>query len=370
MKLTPIFVFLLACLTLNAQVQTQYLQGLTSPVQANIDSRVSDTGDTMTGNLQFSGTNIPGLRPNNLTALQIGSLVAPPVGSTVFNTTSLQLNMWNGAVWNELRTGNYLPLTGGTMSGATVYDAGTITASQPNRIVQTWNNGAVAFNALEINITSTANGSSTFINCLDDGVQRFWVSNGGTVNAAQSIYGNDAVLLRDAANTIGQRNGANAQTHNLYGTYTDASNYRRVRKTMSTGGAAVIASEGLGTGATGNTLAISQNGANVLSFDTSGNATIAGTVAIGGAAFKVLSNTGTYDAPSIATLSSTTTTLTVTGATVGSPCTAGLTTLTTQGLVISANVSALNTVTVVIFNPTVGAVDLASGTLKVNCFVQ
>jgi hypothetical protein len=266
--------------------------------------------------------------------------------------------------------GNYLPLAGGTMSGATVYDSGTITASQPNTIRQTWNNGAVAFNGLLIDITSTANASSTFLDCYDDTNRRFWVSNGGTVNASQFVAGGDATLLRDSANTFGQRNGAVAQTYNLYGTYTDASNYRRLRTTMTTGGAATIAAEGLGTGVSGNTLALSQNGANVLSFDTSGNATIAGTVAIGGAAFKVLSNTGTYDAPSIATLSSTATTLTVTGATVGSPCTAGLTTLTTQGLVISANVSALNTVTVVIFNPTVGAVDLTSGTLKANCFLQ
>lgn len=270
MKLTPIFVFLLACLTLNAQVQTQYLLGLTSPVQANIDSRVLDTGDTMTGNLQFSGTTIPGLRPNNLTAVQIGNLVAPPVGSTVFNTTSLQLNMWDGSVWNELRTGNYLPLTGGTMSGATVYNSGTITASQPNRIVQRWNNAGVAFNGLEINITSDANLSSTFLDCYDDTNRRFWVTSGGSVNASQFIAGADVIFLRDSANTFGQRNGVNAQTYNLYGTYTDASNYRRLRETMTTGGAVTIASEGLGTGATGNSLAVSVDGTTRLSIASTG----------------------------------------------------------------------------------------------------
>lgn len=37
----------------------------------------------------------------------------------------------------------------------------------------------------------------------------------------------DLVLLRDAANTLGQRNGLNAQTFRLYNTYTDASNYER-----------------------------------------------------------------------------------------------------------------------------------------------
>ena len=219
----------------------------------------SGTTDTVAGNLAFSGLTTPGLVLNNLTAVQIGNLVTPPVGSTVFNQTSLKLNMWDGAVWNELRTGNYLPLTGGTMSGATVYDPGTITGSQPNIIRQDWNNGAVAFNGLLIDITSTANASSTFLDCYDDTVRRFWVSNGGTVNASQFVAGGDATLLRDAANTFGQRNGLNAQTFNVYGTYTDASTWRRVRTTMTTGGAATIAAESLnlGSAGTGNTLTLS-----------------------------------------------------------------------------------------------------------------
>jgi hypothetical protein len=37
----------------------------------------------------------------------------------------------------------------------------------------------------------------------------------------------DLRLFRDEANTLGQRNGVNAQTFNLYNTYTDASNYER-----------------------------------------------------------------------------------------------------------------------------------------------
>jgi len=37
----------------------------------------------------------------------------------------------------------------------------------------------------------------------------------------------DLTITRDAANTLAQRNGTNAQTFNLYNTYTDASNYER-----------------------------------------------------------------------------------------------------------------------------------------------
>ncbi len=67
----------------------------------------------------------------------------------------------------------------------------------------------------------------------------------------------DLRLYRDAANTLAQRNGNNAQTSRIYGTYTDASNYRRLACTMSTAGVAEIKPEGAGTGASGNVLHIS-----------------------------------------------------------------------------------------------------------------
>ena len=67
----------------------------------------------------------------------------------------------------------------------------------------------------------------------------------------------DVILRRDAANTLAQRNGVNAQASRLYGTYTDASNYRRLTKTMSAAGVAEIKPEGAGTGVSGNVLHIS-----------------------------------------------------------------------------------------------------------------
>lgn len=101
-----------------------------------------------------------------------------------------------------------------------------------------------------------------------------------------------------------------------------------------------------------------------------GNGTAGATLKVGGPAFRVLGNTATYDFPSIAAGATATTTVTVTGATVGSPCTVGLTSWTSELLLISARVSAADTVLVVAYNPTGGAIDLAGGTLKVNCFQQ
>jgi len=67
----------------------------------------------------------------------------------------------------------------------------------------------------------------------------------------------DVALQRDAAGILAQRNGTNAQASRLYGTYTDASNYRRVALAMTTAGVATLAPEGAGTGASGNVLHIS-----------------------------------------------------------------------------------------------------------------
>lgn len=84
------------------------------------------------------------------------------------------------------------------------------------------------------------------------------VRSSGEVAAAAFYFSTyDLYISRDAANTLAQRNGTNAQTSRLYGTYTDASNYRRLTKTMSAAGVAEIKPEGAGTGATGNVLYIS-----------------------------------------------------------------------------------------------------------------
>lgn len=80
--------------------------------------------------------------------------------------------------------------------------------------------------------------------------------------------------------------------------------------------------------------------------------------------YTQLRGSKTFDAPSIAAGASTTTTVTVTGATLGQYATASFS-LSVAGLVVTAYVSATDTVTVVFANLTGAPVDLASGTLTV-----
>lgn len=84
---------------------------------------------------------------------------------------------------------------------------------------------------------------------------------------------------------------------------------------------------------------------------------------------KRLASTATYDPPSIASgASSAATTVTVTGALLGQQAGASFS-LNTQGVIFNAWVSAADTVSVILTNPTAGTIDLASGTLTAFAWV-
>lgn len=149
---------------------------------------------------------------------------------------------------------------------------GTLTASSPAfTLAQTWNSAGVTFTALRANITDTASASASLLMDLQvGGSSRFSVRkdgkiivpsvnglgiergdgggggllingnativcengqitfNGASLNKVGSVrWSTDAIIERDAAGVLAQRNSTNAQTFRLYNTYTDASNYER-----------------------------------------------------------------------------------------------------------------------------------------------
>lgn len=80
-------------------------------------------------------------------------------------------------------------------------------------------------------------------------------------------------LTIDAANTLAQRNGTNAQGFNLYNTFTDASNYERsFRRYVSN--ALEIGHEAAGTGTGAREIRFISNGATRLSINTSGDTVV------------------------------------------------------------------------------------------------
>jgi len=192
----------------------------------------------------------------------------------------------SGAVGDSLLTESGTTIS---LGGTLVVSGGTVTASTPIlNLTQTWNQGGTTFFGIKLNVTDSASSSvSEFAEFQVGGVQKIGlyksgsaVFQGNVTAFAGSLTLGNTVMLQETANILAIRNGANAQTWNVYATYTSGSDYRRLRTTMTTGGAATIAAEGLGGGATGNQLIFSQNGSQVLGFSLTGNAAFAQSISI------------------------------------------------------------------------------------------
>jgi len=88
-------------------------------------------------------------------------------GTTTIGNSVPSLTTDGSAVWTQ---------NGGQLAIA----SGTQTASLPAlNVTQTWNNGAVAFTGLLLNVTDTASLSSRLLDLEIGGSTRFFVSNGG-----------------------------------------------------------------------------------------------------------------------------------------------------------------------------------------------
>jgi len=157
----------------------------------------------------------------------------------------------------------------------------TVTTSNPVlSLAQTWNAGGVTFTGMLFNATNTASAAaSKLLDLQTGGVSQFairagdgrietalsafnfWVGATRVLNLQANILGlfsdaatismgaaGDAVLARDAANTLAQRNGTNAQNFRVYNTYTDASNYERFAINAQSGADVRLQTEKAGTG--------------------------------------------------------------------------------------------------------------------------
>jgi hypothetical protein len=186
-----------------------------------------------------------------------GTWAAPGGGSPGGSTTHVQFND-GGAFGGD--SGFTFDKTNKTVG----LGGGTITADDPVLdLTQTWNNGAITFNGIKLNVTDTASGAASLLLDLKvGGATKFSVKKDGQIAPAtisiSGTYGGvgtwassngfsgnaflytggslgfnsggaaDLLLYKDAAQILAQRNGTNAQTYRLYNTYTDSSNYERV----------------------------------------------------------------------------------------------------------------------------------------------
>src|SRR5215831_7066782 len=121
-----------------------------------------------------------------------------------------------------------------TIAGSLSWDGATVTTSTPLiNLTQTWNASGVTFTAIKANVTNTASAAASLLMDLQVATaSKFNVDASGnvtasTINSGIGIGATDALIFRDAANILAQRNSTSAQCLRVYNTYTDASNYER-----------------------------------------------------------------------------------------------------------------------------------------------
>lgn len=100
-------------------------------------------------------------------------------------------------------------------------------------------------------------------------------SSGGDISGTT-----DVLLLRDAANTLALRNGANAQTFRVYNTFTDATTFERGNIAWISN-VLTIGTEKGSVGGTAREIAFQTDGTTRLSISTVGIATFSGEVRVG-----------------------------------------------------------------------------------------
>jgi hypothetical protein len=161
----------------------------------------------------------------------------------------------------------YVPLAGGTMTGALTLPAGAVGA--PSLMFT----GAGA-------TTGLYSPAADQISISAGGVQQFWVNAGGSYSTGNvlGLYNDtgyiclgtslDVRIYRDTSAALAQRNGATQQTFRLYNTYTDASNYERLTLTGVAGTSVNITAETLGTGADNLDIVLTPAGNGNLKFGT------------------------------------------------------------------------------------------------------
>lgn len=85
-------------------------------IQTAINSKLDDTGGTMTGLLQFSGTTHAGIKLLSLTTVQRDALSASN-GMIIYNSTTGEVNQYIGGAWSAVAAGSTQPTASTTVLG-------------------------------------------------------------------------------------------------------------------------------------------------------------------------------------------------------------------------------------------------------------
>jgi hypothetical protein len=151
----------------------------------------------------------------------------------------IQFRLGGTNIWAFSNPGHLFP------SGDNLYDIGISGTNRPRdiyfgrQIICPDGSAAVPALAQAVNLDTGiffgGTAGTSFIGLTADGTEYLRIKNDGISIGGASL---DTFLVRDAANTLAQRNGTNAQELRLYGTFTDSSNFERVFLDFDSGASA------------------------------------------------------------------------------------------------------------------------------------
>lgn len=204
---------------------------------------------------------------NNIRMLPGGNFLFG--GTTSAGTSAQNVMVWHGGTAPSTSPADVVQLWAGDIAGAGTFglnirDEGGNVYSIGNGQIQL-PDGTAALPAVARRAATNTGlyfDTTTSLTLLTDGFSRLTLHYGSirTMQVAAdggfswstvtgtSTAASDIALLRDAANIMAQRNGANAQTFRGYGTFTDATNYERWALSATIGTGITLAAETAGTG--------------------------------------------------------------------------------------------------------------------------
>lgn len=184
-----------------------------SDIETAISSKVDDTGDTMSGLLQFSGTDHAGLRLISLTTAQRNALT-PADGDLVFDTDDGLPYVYYGGSWNSVDTGTTTPNASTTVAGKVELatqaeaDAGTSTGGTGAALVTSPDITAIAVQNSTWSYAADAEASDTYAITLSPAPSayatgQFFMFKANTANtgaATLNVNSLGAVTIKKAQN--------------------------------------------------------------------------------------------------------------------------------------------------------------------------
>jgi hypothetical protein len=223
----------------------------------SVQSVVAGTTNTAGTNFTFTGSQGTGTGAGGSLIFQVA-----PAGSSGTAQNALVDALTINSARQALFTGGTSALPGVSFSGTAT--TGFYSLSSSFIGISLANNKVISFGT----IAGAANGIVS-------------VSAGGAlaIASADAEGGVDVALRRDAANTLALRNGVNAQTFNVYNTFTSSTNFERFRIFAQSAAAVLIGTEKGSAGGTARALELQTDATTRLTIaGTSGDVTTTGSV--------------------------------------------------------------------------------------------